>query len=114
MIHLIRLVLASCLFSFSGPVFAQDTPAKAPTAECASCAKGAAGETVWCEGCKAGYHDGTKIKCQRCYEGATGKAVWCADCAAGYVDGEKIACQKCYNHKADASGPCDEHSGEEG
>ena len=51
---------------------------------CESCAKGKAGETVWCDGCKAGYHDGKKMKCQGCFDKASGKSdKGCEKCSHG-------------------------------
>jgi hypothetical protein len=52
-------------------------------AACESCAKGKAGETVWCESCSAGFHDSKKIKCQGCFDKLSGKTDKdCASCAA--------------------------------
>jgi hypothetical protein len=41
-----------------------------PKPACESCAKGKSGESVWCSGCKAGYHGGEKITCHGCWEAA--------------------------------------------
>jgi hypothetical protein len=47
---------------------------KKKTTGCDSCAKGKAGETVWCSHCKAGYHEGKKMKCEGCFNKASGKS----------------------------------------
>jgi hypothetical protein len=39
---------------------------------CPMCAKGMAGETVWCEHCKAGFVGGEKVSCAGCYAAKTG------------------------------------------
>ena len=44
------------------------------------CAKGKAGETVWCDGCSAGYVKGTKTKCKGCFTAKSGGEP-CKDCA---------------------------------
>ena len=41
-----------------------------PKSACEGCAKGKSGETAWCSGCNAGYHDGEKIKCEGCWKAA--------------------------------------------
>ncbi len=64
--------------------------------ECEACAKGEAGETVWCEKCGAGFVKGVKVACKDCYAAATAeKAGWCEHCKVGYVKGEKTNCKGC-------------------
>ncbi len=46
--------------------------AEAASAVCA-CAKGKAGEPVWCESCKKGYVDGKEVCCPSCVEDAKKK-----------------------------------------
>jgi len=54
---------------------------EAPAVTC-SCAKGKAGETVWCAACKAGYHEGKKIGCEGCFKKASGQSdKACENCA---------------------------------
>jgi hypothetical protein len=49
------------------------SPEKAPAeTECAACAKGKAGESVWCEDCNAGYVEGVKTGCKGCYQAKLG------------------------------------------
>lgn len=39
---------------------------------CPMCSKGQAGETVWCDHCKAGFVGGEKVSCAGCYAAKTG------------------------------------------
>jgi hypothetical protein len=48
----------------------EDATVATPKAACEGCAKGKSGESVWCSGCKAGYHGGEKITCHGCWESA--------------------------------------------
>ncbi len=61
-----------------------DHAKKGEAAPC-NCAKGKAGETVWCDGCKAGYHEGKKMKCEGCFNKASGKS--------------DKGCENCEGHK---------------
>ncbi len=56
-------------------------PKKAQAPGCAACAKGKAGEAVWCGSCKAGYVDGNKVACHGCFLAKTGGPA-CKACAA--------------------------------
>lgn len=77
---LLSFGLAGCENTESG------THTSANTATgCATCAKGKAGEAVWCEGCDAGYVSGTKTKCKGCYTAKTGGPA-CAACEAKKVN----------------------------
>lgn len=62
---------------------AQETTTKEPPAKaaCETCAKGKAGETVWCEGCGAGYVGGEKTGCESCFAAKKGGPA-CPTCAA--------------------------------
>ena len=55
--------------------------AAAPATECAACAKGAKGESVWCDACAQGFVAGEKVTCKGCYAAKTGGPA-CATCAA--------------------------------
>jgi hypothetical protein len=46
----------------------------------------------------AGEHAGESA-CADCARGKAGEAVWCADCSAGFVDGEKVKCEGCFAAK---------------
>ena len=105
----LTIIIALCAL-FVGPIgcgksqetTAQDPPAMADSPEkvaCATCAKGKAGENLWCDDCNAGYVGGEKTGCQSCFEGKTGESVWCEGCGAGYVAGDKTTCQSCYQAK---------------
>lgn len=48
---------------------------------CPMCAKGMAGENVWCEHCKAGFVGGEKVGCKGCFAAKTGGEP-CPKCAA--------------------------------
>ena len=39
--------------------------------ECAACKKGQSGETIWCDACKVGYADKSKIDCKDCFDKGT-------------------------------------------
>ena len=54
---------------------------KATSTACPACAKGKAGEAVWCDSCKVGYVDGKKIACKGCFVAKTGGPA-CEVCAA--------------------------------
>ena len=54
---------------------------KATTPACQACAKGKAGEAVWCDSCKAGYVDSKKVACKGCFLAKTGGPA-CPACAA--------------------------------
>lgn len=85
-------------------------------AGCASCAKGLAGETVWCDKCAKGFVDGKATKCKSCYEGKAGKTVWCDKCAKGFVDGKKTKCKGCVDAKrnnTECSACSNKHGGSE-
>lgn len=65
------------------PEGAQAEGAQPEGTACETCAKGKAGEAVWCESCSVGFHDSKKIKCQGCFDKLTGKTDKdCASCAA--------------------------------
>ena len=47
---------------------------------------------------EAGDHDG-KMACEMCAKGKAGETVWCAKCAKGFVGGESTKCEGCYAAK---------------
>ena len=81
LIALTSFSLVGCATVSSAPAA---EPAVAATTEatptgCDSCAKGKAGETVWCAHCKKGFHEGTKIGCEGCYK-AKAEGAACTSC----------------------------------
>ena len=50
--------------------------------ECADCARGKAGESIWCESCEKGYVSGKPVetKCKKCFVAMTGGPP-CEGCA---------------------------------
>jgi len=82
-------LIALASFSFVGCATVGSAPAAEPavaaTAEathtgCDSCAKGKAGETVWCAHCNKGFHEGAKIGCEGCFK-AKSEGTACTSCA---------------------------------
>ncbi len=69
LVLLSSLALGACT---SGASSDSGGGAAASETACAMCSRGKAGETVWCDGCNAGYVAGEKIKCQGCYTAKTG------------------------------------------
>ena len=62
---------------------------------CDLCARGEAGENLWCDECSVGFVGGEKVTCEACFTGKSGGTAWCDDCGKGYVDGEPAACKGC-------------------
>ena len=62
---------------------------------CDLCARGEAGENLWCDECSVGFVGGQKIECEACFTGMSGGTAWCDECGKGYVDGEPAACKGC-------------------
>jgi len=89
------LLLAVATIPLQGCSSSKEMSAASASA-CEMCAKGKAGESVWCDGCEAGYVDSAKVSCASCYAGKTGNDTWCEGCNAGYVNAEKVACKGCY------------------
>ncbi|MBI4229938.1 MAG: hypothetical protein HY608_03800 [Planctomycetes bacterium] len=57
-----------------------NTTGGAQATGCPMCARGKAGEAVWCQGCGAGYVGSEKITCRGCYDARTGVRSSCPDC----------------------------------
>lgn len=77
-------LLALCTFSLVGCATTGTTAAPAvaeAASSCDSCAKGKAGETVWCAHCNSGYHAGEKVACESCYKAKT-EGTACTSCPA--------------------------------
>ncbi len=55
-----------------------DTPAEPAETACETCAKGKAGDAIWCENCTKGYVDGAETACKDC----VAKNGMCDACAA--------------------------------
>ena len=86
----VALLLAGC----------GDSTTKTAEASCPTCAKGAAGENVWCEDCAKGHVAGKATRCKDCFRGKTGSETFCESCKAGYIGGEKVTgCKHCFAHK---------------
>jgi hypothetical protein len=74
----LSIIALLAVLAFSFVVVGCDPATEDAEAACV-CEKGEAGETVWCEECKAGYVDKKKTEC--------------ADCFAAMKGGP--ACEKC-------------------
>lgn len=110
------LMFVAALFAFNGCASTHKAESGAEHAhaegkhECEACKKGKAGETTWCDHCKAGFVKGEKVTCESCFKGKSGETTWCDKCKAGYVAGEKVTCEPCFKSKSTGAGPCPEHA----
>lgn len=43
-----------------------------------------------------GMHEGGTMACEACAKGQAGESVWCDHCGAGFVGGQKVTCKGCY------------------
>ena len=92
------LFITMVLFGFAigcGKTEASVASKAAAKSSCATCAKGLAGETVWCDKCAKGFVDGKKTGCKSCFEGKSGNTTWCESCAKGFVNGKETKCKGC-------------------
>lgn len=74
------LVILVCALFFLGACGSATPEAHSGhEAQACSCAKGKAGESVWCDACGHGYVEGKKVACKGCYDAKSGGEA-CTDC----------------------------------
>jgi len=132
---LVSILMALALSGCAAGVHGQHERGSDVALECTSCARGEAGQTVWCDHCLHGFVDSKKIQCKKCYEsiaedkgpcvdcrqgqqgegtectscarGKSGDTEWCEHCARGFVEGESVGCKDCYTQKIQGNDSCD-------